>query len=60
MASAKIERTSAELRANVDAQTATMRANGSVVKFDGFLSVYQDTRKKEDEDDKSRQFILPK
>ena len=29
-----------------------MRANGSVVKFDGFLSVYQDNKKKGDEDDK--------
>ena len=52
MASAKIERTSAELLATADGETATMRANGSVVKFDGFLSVYQDTRKKEDEDEK--------
>ncbi|MGI9365047.1 MAG: type I DNA topoisomerase [Rhizobiaceae bacterium] len=52
MASAKIERTSAELLATHNGQVATMRANGSVIKFDGFLSVYQDTRKKGDEEDK--------
>ncbi|NKB53558.1 MAG: type I DNA topoisomerase [Rhizobiaceae bacterium] len=52
MASAKIERTTAELLATANGQKATMRANGSVIKFDGFLSVYQDTRKKDDEEDK--------
>jgi DNA topoisomerase-1 len=52
MASAKIERTAAELEAKHDGQVATMRANGSVVKFDGFLSVYGDTAKKGDDEDK--------
>ncbi|MEL6734527.1 MAG: type I DNA topoisomerase, partial [Pseudomonadota bacterium] len=56
MASARIERTAAELEAKIagdtSGKTATMRANGSVIKFDGFLKVYQDTSKKDDEDDK--------
>ncbi len=52
MASAKIERTAAELIARHDGKVATMRANGSVIKFDGFLSVYQDNKKKGDEEDK--------
>ena len=52
MASAKIERTTADISATHDGQTATMRANGSVVKFDGFLSVYQDSKKKTEDDDK--------
>ena len=52
MASAKIERTTAELVARTPDRVATMRANGSVIKFDGFLSVYQDARKKGDDDDK--------
>lgn len=50
MASAKIERTAVELEATSDGKIATMRANGSVIKFDGFLSVYQDTKKDDDED----------
>ncbi len=52
MASAKIERTAAELEARHEGQVAFMRANGSVIKFDGFLSVYQDNKKKDDEEDK--------
>lgn len=50
MASAKIERTAVELEATSDGKKATMRANGSVIKFDGFLSVYQDTTKDDEED----------
>jgi len=52
MASAKIERTAVELEAKADRRLATMRANGSVIKFDGFLSVYQDAKKPQDEEDK--------
>ncbi|MEO1397756.1 MAG: type I DNA topoisomerase, partial [Pseudomonadota bacterium] len=52
MASARIERTAAELEARADGKVATMRANGSVIKFDGFLKVYQDTSKSDEEDDK--------
>ncbi|MEM8750115.1 MAG: type I DNA topoisomerase [Pseudomonadota bacterium] len=52
MASAKIERTAVELEAKHEDRVATMRANGSVIKFDGFLSVYQDNAKKDDDEDK--------
>ena len=52
MASAKLERTTAELRANYRDESATMRAVGSVVKFEGFLSVYADAKKAEAEEDR--------
>ena len=52
MASAKIERTAADIIASHNGQTAIMRANGSVIKFDGFLSIYQDAKKKGDEEEK--------
>ncbi len=51
MASAKIERTAVDIEAKEeDGRIAMMRANGSVVKFDGFLSVYADNKKDDDED----------
>ena len=56
MASAKLERTTVDIDATAKNgagdDRATLRAVGSVVKFEGFLSVYGDTRKKDDEDDR--------
>ncbi|MEM7301206.1 MAG: type I DNA topoisomerase [Pseudomonadota bacterium] len=49
MASAVIERTTVEILATGDGKNANLRANGSVVKFDGFLSLYQ-SGKSDDED----------
>ena len=47
MESAQLERTTVEIEAvNAQNTAATMRANGSVVRFEGFLSVYKDTPKK--------------
>ncbi|MDD9909985.1 MAG: type I DNA topoisomerase [Ahrensia sp.] len=55
MASAKIERTAVDIEAkSEDGRTAILRANGSVIKFDGFLSVYADTSSKKDEEDDKR------
>ena len=52
MASAKVERTTAEISATGDdGRNATLRATGSVIAFDGFLKVYED-RKKDDEEDR--------
>ncbi len=42
MASAEIERTTADLSARSDGRTFGLRATGSVVRFDGFLKLYEE------------------
>ncbi|HEY2137214.1 MAG TPA: type I DNA topoisomerase [Xanthobacteraceae bacterium] len=54
MESAELERTAVDITAKVGARTLELRANGTVVKFDGFLKVYQEGRDDEPEDDESR------
>ena len=49
MASAKLERTTVDVSARYKDDEATLRATGSVVKFEGFLKAYADARK-DDED----------
>ena len=56
MASAEMERTTAEITAAKGGDSAGLRAVGTVVKFDGFLKAYADNREEkqpsdEDEDD---------
>ena len=56
MASAEMERTTAEITAAKGGESAGLRAVGTVVKFDGFLKAYADNREEkqpsdEDEDD---------
>ncbi len=53
MASAEMERTTVEIAATNGAKNATLRAVGSVVRFDGFLAAYTDHREEEDEDEES-------
>src|SRR5436190_10525510 len=48
MESAELERTTVDIAAKVGARTIDLRANGTVVKFDGFLTLYN-----EDQDDKA-------
>jgi DNA topoisomerase-1 len=48
MESAELERTTIDIVARADARTLDLRATGTVVKFDGFLTLYN-----EDQDDKS-------
>jgi DNA topoisomerase-1 len=48
MESAELERTTVDIIAKVGARTIDLRANGTVVKFDGFLTLYT-----EDQDDKA-------
>src|SRR6478752_4210593 len=48
MESAELERTTVDITAKVGGRTIDLRANGTVVKFDGFLTLYT-----EDQDDKS-------
>jgi len=53
MASAIIERTSADIVAQNGSERAILRASGSVIKFDGCLSVYEAAKSiSDDEDDK--------
>ncbi|WP_279479567.1 type I DNA topoisomerase [Aureimonas sp. SK2] len=44
MASAEIERTTAEIEATGAGRKAMLRATGSVIRFDGFIGAYQDHR----------------
>ncbi|WP_062202767.1 type I DNA topoisomerase [Aureimonas sp. AU12] len=44
MAAAEIERTTAEILAENGGRQATLRATGSVIRFEGFLSAYQEHR----------------
>ena len=48
MESAELERTTVDITAKVGSRTIDLRANGTVVKFDGFLTLYT-----EDQDDKT-------
>ena len=54
MASAEIERTTAEILARNDGREVNLRATGQVIKFDGFLTLYQEGRDDEDDDDSAR------
>jgi len=44
MASALIERTQVDIKAKSAEAEATLRANGSVTRFNGFLAVYEDSK----------------
>ncbi len=48
MESAELERTTIDITAKAGSRTIDLRANGTVVKFDGFLTLYT-----EDQDDKA-------
>jgi DNA topoisomerase I len=54
MESAELERTTAEIEANVGGRRLELRATGTVVKFDGFLALYQEGRDEDPEDEDSR------
>ena len=53
MASAELERTTAEIAGGV-AQPVALRATGQVVRFDGFLTLYQEGRDEPDDEDGGR------
>ncbi|TCD14478.1 type I DNA topoisomerase [Oricola cellulosilytica] len=59
MASAQIERTTVEIAATDGSASATLRATGSVIKFDGFIAAYTEHRDdmktdSDDDDDANR------
>jgi DNA topoisomerase-1 len=54
MESAEMERTTVDIIAKVGARALELRANGTVIKFDGFLALYQEGHDDEDEDEESK------
>ncbi len=58
MASAEVERTAVDIAAQADGKTAILRANGSVIKFDGFLAAYDEAKAQGDEKEDDKR--LPK
>ncbi|CAM5368905.1 DNA topoisomerase 1 OS=Afipia felis OX=1035 GN=topA PE=3 SV=1 [Afipia felis] len=54
MESAELERTTVDITARAGSRTLELRASGQVVKFDGFLAVYQEGRDDDPEDEESR------
>ncbi len=54
MESAELERTTVDINAKAGGRVLELRASGQVIKFDGFLAVYQEGRDDDPEDDESR------
>ena len=54
MQSAELERTTVDIEAKAGARMLELRATGQVVKFDGFLTLYQEGTDETSEDDESR------
>ncbi len=54
MASAEIERTTADIAAKNGGREIQIRATGQVIKFDGFLTLYQEGRDDDDDEDSAR------
>jgi DNA topoisomerase I len=54
MESAELERTTADITAEVAARLLELRATGTVVKFDGFLALYQEGQDEDPDDEESR------
>ncbi len=54
MESAELERTTVDIAAKSGARTIDLRATGQVVKFDGFLTLYQEGQDESPEDEESR------
>jgi DNA topoisomerase-1 len=54
MEAAELERTTVDIVAKSGSRTIDLRASGQVVKFDGFLTLYQEGHDEADEDEESR------
>ncbi len=54
MESAELERTTADITAHVGTRVIDLRATGTVVKFDGFLTLYQEGRDDDPDDEEGR------
>ncbi|NDA48507.1 MAG: type I DNA topoisomerase, partial [Alphaproteobacteria bacterium] len=54
MESAELERTTVDILAEAGARRLELRANGQVIRFDGFLALYQEGRDDEEDEDGNR------
>lgn len=54
MESAELERTTVDIAAKAGGRTIDLRASGTVVKFDGFLTLYTEDQDDKSDDDESR------
>jgi DNA topoisomerase I len=54
MESAELERTTVDITAKVAARLLDLRATGTVIKFDGFLTLYQEGRDEDPDDEEAR------
>jgi len=54
MESAELERTTVDIKAKVGSRVLELRASGQVIKFDGFLALYQEGRDDDGDDEDSR------
>ncbi len=54
MESAELERTTVDILAEVGARKLDLRATGQVIRFDGFLKLYQEGRDDDEDEDSSR------
>src|SRR5689334_9916787 len=54
MESAELERTTVDIAAKAGSRVLELRASGQVIKFDGFLAVYQEGRDDEEDEDNRR------
>ncbi|HEX2215564.1 MAG TPA: DNA topoisomerase, partial [Xanthobacteraceae bacterium] len=54
MESAELERTTVDVLAKVNGRALDLRATGTVIQFDGFLTLYQESRDEPDDDEESR------
>ncbi|MCU1286898.1 MAG: topoisomerase [Acidobacteriales bacterium] len=59
MMPAIFDRTTIEIDAKADKDTYQFRATGSIMKFAGFLKVYEETKESKDEDDEALEHKLP-
>jgi DNA topoisomerase-1 len=54
MESAELERTTVDIAAKAGSRVLDLRASGQVIKFDGFLALYQEGRDDEEDEDSRR------
>ncbi|QPF82237.1 type I DNA topoisomerase [Bradyrhizobium genosp. L] len=54
MESAELERTTVDIEAKAGSRVLELRATGQVIKFDGFLALYQESRDDEEDEDSRR------
>jgi len=54
MEAAELERTTVDIEAKAGARVLELRASGQVIKFDGFLALYQESRDDEEDEDSRR------